>query len=81
MQTKAEVEAAFRAELLALLRKYDAELEAKDHWQGYAECGSDVRMTVTIPAIWDEHHEVQREWTEIDLGAWVRLCRVQAQKE
>lgn len=72
MQTKSDVEAAFRAELLALLTKYDAELEAKDYWQGYAECGEDVRMTVTIPAIYDENHDTQREWTEIDLGSWLR---------
>lgn len=72
MKTKADVEAAFRAELIALLEKYDAELEAKDHWEGYPECGEDVRMTVTVPAIWDENHDMQREWTEIDLGSWLK---------
>ena len=36
----------FIAELQALLDQYQADLEAKDHWQGYSECGEDVRMTV-----------------------------------
>ena len=36
----------FKAELVQLLKKYDAELEAEDHWPGYAECGQDVRITV-----------------------------------
>ena len=69
MQTKEQIEQAFREELQALLDKYGAELEANDHWQGYAECGEDVRMTVTIQGEWDEHGEQVREYTEIDLGA------------
>ena len=39
----------FKEELKALLRKYSAIISAADHWQGYAECGSDVRMTVEFP--------------------------------
>ena len=78
MQTKADIETAFRAELMALLAKYDAELEAEDHWQGYSECGEDVRMTVTVPAIWDENHDMQREFTEIDLGSWLRADKPNA---
>lgn len=71
MMTKAEVKAQFMAELKALLHKWDADLDARDHYTGYAECGQDVRMTVTIPAVYDEEHELMREWTEIDLGSWV----------
>lgn len=69
MQTKEQVAKSFKAELQALLDKYGAELEAKDHWQGYAECGEDVRMAVTVPAIYDADHNCVREWTEIDLGS------------
>ena len=59
----------FISELKALLAKWDAEIVAEDHFSGYAECGEDVRMTVTIPAIYDkESGEYIREWTEIDLG-------------
>jgi len=39
-------EEMFKKELSELLRKYDCALSAEDHWQGYAECGEDVRMTV-----------------------------------
>ncbi len=69
MRTKQQIEQEFRAELQALLDKYGAELEAKDHYQGYAECGEDVRIMVDIPSTWGEDGELVREWTEIDLGS------------
>jgi hypothetical protein len=72
MKTACEIEREFTAELKALLAKYGAELEAEDHWMGYAECGEDVRMTVTIESKWDEHGEQQSEFVEIDLGTVVR---------
>ena len=68
MQTKQQIEQAFRADLQALLDKYGAELEAKDHYQGWAECGEDVRMTVTIQGEWDKDGDPVREYTEIDLS-------------
>jgi hypothetical protein len=71
MITKEQIAAAFRVELQALLDKYNAELEAKDHWQGYSECGEDVRMTVDIPAIYDSEYNCLRERAEIDLGAYL----------
>lgn len=74
METKELVAANFKRDLRALLDKYGAELEARDYWEGYAECGEDVRMTVTIPAVYNERHECVREWAEIDLGSfWAAL--------
>lgn len=85
MITAAETEARFRAELAALLARYDGEpilyqgatlhnpatLEAEDHYPGYAECGEDVRMTVSIPSIVDPAtYEIIREGMEIDLGKY-----------
>ena len=55
-----EILAAFLAELTALLRKWGAELEAKDHYLGYPECGEDIRITAWIPADGAD--------VEIDLG-------------
>lgn len=69
--SKEQIEAAFRTELQALLDKYGAELEARDHYSGYAECGEDVRMTVDIPAIWTKAGDLVREGTEIDLGSHI----------
>ena len=67
--TRQQLTEQFTAELNALLAKYGAELSAEDHFMGYAECGEDVRMTVTIPAIYDpKTFAYIREWTEIDLG-------------
>jgi hypothetical protein len=36
----------FKKELIELCLKYDCEIEAENHFTGYAECGSDIRMTV-----------------------------------
>lgn len=63
-----DVESQFRADLRALLDKYGAELEAKDHYQGYAECGENIRMTATLPAIYSTNGDCLRELVEIDLG-------------
>ena len=72
METSEMVEARFMRDLQALLAKYgEAELSADDHWTGYAECGSDVRMTVYIPGIYDESGDAVREYTEIDLHDFV----------
>lgn len=75
MKTSKQIEAEFRAELQELLNKYGAEIEAKDYWQGYAECGEDVRMTVTIPSEWvytiGGIGTCTSEYTEIDLGRYV----------
>ena len=73
MQTKEQVERAFRAELQALLDRHDAELSARDHWEGYPECGEDVRMTVEVGALYDANHDCIREYTEIDLGTIQRF--------
>lgn len=69
MQTKQQVEQAFRADLQALLDKYGAEIEAKDYFPGYPECGEDVRMTVGIRPVWSDDGTLVREHTEIDLGS------------
>ena len=68
MKTSHKVSEDFRRELQSLLDKYNAELEASDHWTGYAECGQDIRMIATIPAIYNENHDCTQEWTEVDLG-------------
>jgi len=68
VMTTDKVTAQFKAELHALLKKWDAELSTEDHWKGFAECGEDVRMTVHIPAIYDGNGETIRPGTEIDLG-------------
>lgn len=69
MSPEAKMEHSFRAELRDLLFRYDAEISAEDHWQGYPECGEDVRMTVTIPGEYDpKTGETIRSWMEIDLG-------------
>lgn len=48
------IEESFKQEFRALLKKYNAEIQVDDFWQGYAECGSDVRAEIYIPAKWDE---------------------------
>ncbi len=65
-----EIEDKFKEELKALLKKYNAVLQANDHFQGYAECGEDVRMTVGIDSVWDDQHNLIFEGGEIDLGGY-----------
>ncbi len=69
--TKHETETEFRRELKALLAKYDAELDAKDHYVGYPECGEDIRMTVTIDGKWDKDGEVIQEYQSFNLGTFI----------
>lgn len=71
MKTSREVTAQFEAELQALLNKWGANISADDHYQGWAECGEDIRMQVEIPAIYDANNNCVREWTQIDLGQYV----------
>lgn len=67
----AEIEKSFLQELNALLDKYSASLDARDHYNGYAECGEDVRMTVEIPYLYDENNVLIQEGGDIDLGNWM----------
>jgi hypothetical protein len=66
-----EVKRQFLAELTALLTKWNASIEAEDHWRGYAECGEDIRMEVYIPSIY-ENDEMVQDSCVIDLGCEVR---------
>ena len=49
-------------ELHALLKKYNAEITADDHWIGCPECGQDVRMTIEFN---------NYDHNDIDIGNWI----------
>jgi len=68
MKTCKEIESEFRKEFMALVDKYKAEVEIKDHWQGYAECGSDIKCMVSIGAIYSDNFECIRDACEFELG-------------
>ncbi len=68
-QVQAKTE--FLKRLRNLLADFGASIQAEDHWQGYAECGSDIRMTVTIPAVYDESGDCIQEYTEINLSTFI----------
>ncbi len=63
----------FTSKLKALLAEYGegTELECKDYWEGYSECGEDVHMTLYIPGKWDDDGNPIQEYCEINLGAWI----------
>ncbi|MCK9155352.1 MAG: hypothetical protein M0P12_04465 [Paludibacteraceae bacterium] len=67
MKTEAQVSKEFIDDLKSLLKKYNAEIGTLNHWMGHAECGSDIRMTVYIPGVYQDGETI-REYTEIDLG-------------
>lgn len=52
--SETSIEESFKQEFQALLKKYNAEIQVDDFWQGYSECGSDVRAEIYIPAGWDK---------------------------
>ena len=61
----------FINELQLLLEEFDCYITAEDHWQGYPECGQDVRMTVEFED-WEvgeinlgTHIDKETPWTEI----------------
>jgi len=62
-----DVAKEFIKELVDLLRRWDAEIEAKDYYPGYTECGEDVRMTAIINGIYNDDGDVIREPCEINL--------------
>lgn len=69
--TAKEAQEAFTAEFQALLDSWGAEMEAGDHYEGYAECGEDIRVEITIPAIYDGNGREEREWCCFDLGRFM----------
>jgi IS1 family transposase len=58
----------FKEELAKLCAKFNCEIEAADHWIGYAECGQDVRMTVTFRSDYSVEPHVHTE--DVDLGRY-----------
>jgi hypothetical protein len=73
MQTEKQVKEAFEKDLKIFLKKWNCTIGADDHYNGYAECGQDIRMIAYIPSIYDnKKNECIREYTEIDLGDTIR---------
>ena len=68
METAERITARFLREFKLLLEMYNAEISAEDFWQGYAECGRDIRMTVFIPATYNDDGDILNDSAEIDLG-------------
>ena len=45
---------AFLYDLQRLLEKHKANITADDDWQGYAECGQDIRITIDVEGSYEE---------------------------
>lgn len=70
MQTSAEVEATFVAELRELMGRYRATCEAEEYQYSLVNDDWDTRIVVHIPEIKDEHGHITREPTFISLGKY-----------
>jgi len=68
MKTKEQLEKEFREDFQKLLNKYNAEVDVDDHWQGYAECGRDIKVMVSSDAIYDNDYNCVQEAMDFDLG-------------
>jgi hypothetical protein len=71
MQTKEQVTEGFKADLQAVLDKWEAELSAEDHYPGWPEAGEDIRMTAVISGRYTASGDTARDYTEIDLGRYL----------
>ena len=71
IKTAKEIEKSFKTEFIALLKKYNATFEVDDHYQGYAECGRDLRAEISIPAIYDGDNGLINEYAIFDLGCYL----------
>ena len=71
MQISDQVEKKFRKELNSLLRKWGAQVDAIDVYSGYPENGQDIRIIVTVPALYNNEGSTERELAEIDLGKYI----------
>lgn len=65
MKTNREITSEFVTDFKALLKKYEATIEADD--SGSTESKQDIRMIVHIPSQYNGEEQIV-EYTEIDLG-------------
>ena len=63
-QTKVMVD-AFIEDFKNLLDKHGATISAKDHFQGYAECGEDIRITIDLSQGFN--------FAELDFGSYIDI--------
>ena len=68
---KTELEAQFKEEFVALLRKYNASLEVEDHWSGYSECGEDIQARIESCAKYDDNGNMIEPELSFDLGCYL----------
>lgn len=69
VKTRQMVEETFRKEIKEFLKSWGAEVTAEDHYSGYPECGEDIRITVSIPAIYNDGICL-REYCEIQFNQY-----------
>jgi len=70
LDQKERITQEFITKLRDLFSEYDANLTAADHYKGYPECGEDIRMTLNIPARYDEEGNETAPDINIDLGTY-----------
>ena len=74
MQSSQSVKEECLKDLSELFKKYsigsDVTIDARDYYQGYAECGQDIQMIIDIPSVYDSDGNCLRECTEINLGTY-----------
>ena len=71
MKTSKEIEKEFKSDLSALLKKYNAVIEAEDVYQGYSECGEDIQISVWIDPVYESDGNTVSESSYFKLGRYV----------
>ena len=70
MRTSKKIEDDFKKEFQALVNKYKAEVQIKDYFEGYAECGEDIKCLVMIDAVYTLAGDRVSDYCEFDLGTY-----------
>ena len=71
MKTSKEIEKEFKSDLSALLKKYNAVIEAEDVYQGYSECGEDIQISVWIDPVYESDGNTVSESSYFKLGRYI----------
>lgn len=61
----------FAIELQSLLKKYNVDLSAEDEWEGYSECGQDIRIRAYSPVVYDKDGDCIWQQINIDFGRYI----------
>ncbi len=68
MKTAQQVANEFKADLSALLRKYNAEVSLTENNDAYYTAVDGIEFTIS--AVWDDDHNLVSDFATVNIGTW-----------